>query len=270
MRAARGAAAAAVAAIVVVLPASAAGPLSFSDPTGDSTTAPDVAGVAVSNDPAGNVSFAISIPNRTELASDDVVFVFVDSDRSAATGQFGFDYAASLEGPVAELDKWDGTDFRPFTHGAFTASFATGVATITVRRADIGNPKAFDFGLITFKGTDPETAPYDVAPDDDLWTVTLDQAAATLATVDASFTPTVPRAGKRFAVRSVTGKLSDGSTIALKAFSCTATLGGRRAASAGHCAWRIPASAHGRKLVLTVAATYGSGRSSERFVFTAR
>jgi hypothetical protein len=261
---------AAAAALLLALPGSAAGPITFSDPAGDSTTAPDVTTVAVSSDPAGNVTFTIAVANRTELAPSDSIFVFIDSDRSAGTGQFGFDYSATLEGAASDLTRWDGTDFRVFPHGAYTAGFSSGSATITLRRADIANPKVFDFGILTFTGDDPETAPYDVAPDDDLWTVPLPAATATLASLGASFAPARPAAGRRFGVRSVAGKLADGSTVTLEAYTCAARLAGKTAPPAGRCSWLIPRGAAGKRLVLTITAAYGGSRRSRSVAFVVR
>ena len=58
----------------------------FTDPTGDSGSAPDVTTVKVANDNAGALSFTVAVPNRTNLSDQDAITVELDTDQNAGTG----------------------------------------------------------------------------------------------------------------------------------------------------------------------------------------
>src|SRR5688572_15484729 len=67
-------------------------PRQFADAAGDSAGAPDVTTTTVSNNSAGVITFRITLPNRTALNANDLVFVGLDTDRNQSTGLEGFDY----------------------------------------------------------------------------------------------------------------------------------------------------------------------------------
>jgi hypothetical protein len=144
----------------------------YTDPTGDSQSAPDVTTVTVSNDAAGNTTFRVTIANRPALAPDDAVLIWLDSDRNPSTGSYGTDYVVAIAASGSELLKWDGTDFVRYQHGPFSGSFSAGVATFIVNRVDIGNPASFDFWAGGSNGTGA-TFVFDSAPDQGLWTYTI-------------------------------------------------------------------------------------------------
>src|SRR3954454_22426356 len=70
--------------------ASTASSLSFTDPTGDASGAPDIANVAVTgNADTGTVSFSVTAPGSRASAPDGrtrVVEVLLDTDNDDATG----------------------------------------------------------------------------------------------------------------------------------------------------------------------------------------
>ena len=64
----------------------------FTDPTGDSGNAPDVTTVTASNDDNGQITFAISLANRTALSDSDLAIVQLDTDGNLSDGFGGADY----------------------------------------------------------------------------------------------------------------------------------------------------------------------------------
>lgn len=87
--------------------------ISFPDATGDGD--PDIGRVTVGSNAAGGLTFVVEVPNRQELGENEFIFVLIDSDLNAATGEppNGNDYAIQFErgdDPVA-LFRWDGSQF---------------------------------------------------------------------------------------------------------------------------------------------------------------
>jgi hypothetical protein len=131
--------------------------------------APDVTAVHVSNDDAANVVFRISIPNRTELASTDLVALLVDADGRTGTGcargAFGAEYALDVLSDRYVFGRcvggnWDFTR-RP---ASFGGSFADSTLTLKANRRDLGGANRFDFRIGAAAATGANPA-YDFAPD---------------------------------------------------------------------------------------------------------
>ena len=60
---------------------------SITDPVGDAAAdGPDISGVTVSNDDAGNLTFRVSFANRTALGANEGIWVQADTDRNPSTG----------------------------------------------------------------------------------------------------------------------------------------------------------------------------------------
>src|SRR5215207_5501638 len=68
---------------------------SFSDPSGDADTAPDVTALRISNDDAGTVKIEVTLGNRSALTPDDEVTIGIDADQNPDSG--GVFYGADLE-----------------------------------------------------------------------------------------------------------------------------------------------------------------------------
>ena len=170
----------AVAAALIAVPAAATGSLpggaasparstanstTYTDSTGESAAAPDISTIVVSNNDAGLVQLRINVPNRAALTRDMLLFLFVDSDANAATGDpesLGADYVIQIFEGEAALFKWDGTDFtrRPGDPPATSLVFSyQGGATISISAAELGNTKRFGFAAIVVSGIvfDPAT-----------------------------------------------------------------------------------------------------------------
>src|SRR5437773_8906982 len=68
-----------------------ANPATYTDPAGDSGTAPDITGVVVSNDAKNQITFRVNVAQLV-VPSDNRVLIAIDSDQNASTGAVGIDY----------------------------------------------------------------------------------------------------------------------------------------------------------------------------------
>src|SRR5262249_54628651 len=76
-------------------------PVTFTDPSGDSGTAPDITTVLVSNDANGRIDFQIDVPGQPGLRPDCLLFLVMDTDNNPATGApntEGGDYYIAMYG----------------------------------------------------------------------------------------------------------------------------------------------------------------------------
>jgi hypothetical protein len=219
----------------------------FTDPAGDATGgAPDITQVVVSNDPAGNITFALTT-NRSAFTDDDVVGILLDTDKNSSTGSTGVDYAIVLGNGLPVLLRGNGTGFE---RAPGTLIVSPNFMTVTVNRSDLGATTGFVFAV--FSGLNSNNAAADDAPDNGGWSYDL-QLAPVLDTLAAKFAPAKPKAGKAFKLAGTTLRLEDG-TIVKGTITCVAKLNGKRLA--GKCAWRIPKNARGKRLVVTLTAHY--------------
>ena len=222
----------------------------FPDPSGDGKgAAADVTQVAVSNDFDGNITFSVTFANRTSLEPDDLIFIYLDVDRNDATGPNGTEYAIGLRSSGAEL--LHGTDAAFAPTPATTLSTADGGRTVRINRSDLGATTGVVFYVVSTLA--PDAAARDDAPDIGAWIYDLDLKPA-LGTLAARFSPAKPKAARPFRLASTTLRLEDGTRVKADSIACVAKLNGRRLA--GRCSWRIPASARGKRLVVTLAAHY--------------
>ena len=270
-------AATAALALLVVLPAGAgptrstAGSQAFTDPTGDSADAADIATLTVSNDDAGLLTFAFTYANRAPgLTGDDALIILLDTDRNEQTGDpdVGSEYAvafvASQQGGV--LLRWQNNEFQETPQTTFRAT-PDGLR-LQVNRRELGNTTAFDFGALTFRDLEGNESA-DAIPDSTLATYQL--VLPQIRSVTPRYSPANPRAGRRFSVPGATVRLTNGQNVAPSAFTCTARLAGRALRAVGRCAWRIPANARGKRLVVTVTVTYqGMRRTAAARTFRVR
>jgi hypothetical protein len=96
-------------------------------------------------------------------------------------------------------------------------------------------------------------------------------AAATISTVNVRSVPAVPTAGAAFRlVTSIT--LSTGRRVSPTSARCAARLAGvqLRGSGSGGCTFRIPKSAGGKRLAITVVATYRGKTKSRVVAYTIR
>jgi hypothetical protein len=142
-----------------------AGSTTYTDPSGDSGSAPDITTVTVSNDDVPVVTVAVTTPNRPALTDGDIVSVLLDTDRSSSTGYMGFEKVLLL----GQTDTTQRAMLCPWSSSpdssacvSVTASHSGGVATFTLRAADAGITTGFSFLVLTLNGYSEDV---DYAPD---------------------------------------------------------------------------------------------------------
>ena len=222
----------------------------FTDASGDAKgAAADVTQVAVSNDFDGKITFSITFANRTSLDADDQLFIYLDADKNGSTGPNGTEYAIGVRSTGAEL--FQGTDSTFTAAPASTLGTADGGRTIRINRSDLGATIGFTFYVVSTLASDGTAR--DDAPDTSAWAYDL-ELKPVLATLAARFSPAKPKAGRPFRLAATTLRVEDGTRVKADSITCVAKLNGRRLA--GRCSWRIPASAKGKRLVVTLTAHY--------------
>lgn len=243
-----------------------AGGAEFADPAGDSGTAADVTEVAAFNTARNDVILAVKLPNRPALeGTASSVYIDFDTDRNRATGDEGAEYSFVVDGKTNSYDfaKWSGTAWESVASDEILVLYETGVLSVALNVGQLGGSKHFDFWISTYENENFE-GDHDFAPDGDA-VYTFELTPPKIVAASARYSALAPKAGKRFSVRQVLAELDDTSS-AKPAFTCRATLAGKALKPVGKCAWAIPRTAKGKKLVVYVTATNAGGS----FTLTAR
>jgi hypothetical protein len=252
----------AVAALGFAIFPAGAGAADHADPVGDAGTAPDITSVTAT--PATtSVSFRVVVANMSSLEEGAELFLAIDADPRAGD-QHGVDFVYSLRQGGAELRtrRWSGSQHAPFASTA-AGRFEGGVATFVLQLAELGDPAVIGFGAIGNRAGDS-----DAAPGNGSWTLRLREVVR-VGSLVARFAPSPPRAGRPFRVAAASARLSDGSSRA-GTRSCVARVAGSRLAGRG-CAWRLPASARGKRLTVSVRLLVaGVGATSRTYAFRVR
>jgi hypothetical protein len=260
---------AAAAFLVVVQAAAPAGSdATFNDKLGDAQPGvPDLSLTTVSN-VQGKINFRI-VTSQATLNPDSEVLLLIDSDHNSSTGApdtLGADYVFEVSATGYSFARWTGSAWDENTPYATVSVAYNGGASISVDRSELGNTTQFNFwirGLQTV-GTTSNT---DDAPDDGTYSYTLQAPGATVSTMTIVPTPDTPRAGKAFTVRVTEVGLSNGKTAKPTSYTCKARIGSKslRGTGRGGCTFRIPASARGKKLTVTVTAAYQGSQKTGSF-----
>ena len=238
----------------------------YNDTVGERSDAPDIGAVAASLD-GEVVSISVSAANLPQLFEDGTAIFMFDTDRNPATGGPFGDLAFFIDWKTLSsfVGRWSGTEYVPATKAADPSRFLVGGSSfgLMVHRANLGATDGFDFAVFAGRGS-PEEGRFDVAPDRGAWSFsyapapeTPTPAAPVVEDLSATFVPAQPRAGKRFALGAARLRLSNGETARPDSVACVARLAGRVLRPVGRCAWRIPANARGKRLVVTVTPRYG-------------
>lgn len=115
----------------------------FADATADAASAPDISGVAISNDDAGIVIVKLTLANRAQLAANDDLAVGLDADQNPDTGSVF--YGAEYE---LDLDRGSIVVWRNDPNGFYTQSIAPGSLQIVFNAGTVTfSFKASDFGI---------------------------------------------------------------------------------------------------------------------------
>lgn len=243
--------------------------VTFKDSIGDSSGAPDVATVVVSNDNDGLISFAIELANRQSLGSTECLWVDVDSDNNMTTGwpPFGFDYDIQYCGGQISLWRWDGQDFVIAPMTSLRTEMIAPKLTIFVSAAELGQTSAFAFGIETTSNYKDENAPYDLAPDRlPFWSYEVKLAPVlNVTTLTVTPLPAVP--GKPLAAKATVSVTRGGKPEALPPDAqvvWTATLGATALPSLGSqvgadgaltASWQMPKSTKATAVQVAVSVT---------------
>ena len=246
----------------LVLTATAAGAgasQTFLDSPGDSGAAADITAVVVSNDPNGQITFSLTLVNRTDVLVDDTIVIPLDSDLDSRTGEDGFDHLIEFNGAdrTVDLGHWTGTRWDYDVPQA-TLSSADG-KTFSVNRSDLGRTRGFYFGVISRLASDGNV--FDGAPGgtEPLWRYALD--GFPLANIGYA-TFTTPRAGSTFSLARLELGLTDGKRVKPTTFTCTAKIGTKTLKPVRRCAWKLAKSTKGKRIAVVIAVTY-DGQSGQ-------
>ena len=218
----------------------------FRDNVGDAFGAPDITNVVVSSD-YSSIMFAI---HTTDAASwsGAAAILQIDTDANPSTGNAGGDqgdelsYVLHSEHTEFTLDRSNNVHVA---HPLATWALTGPTLTIKVPFSELDAGGKIGFRVKTLSATGSDTAPDTSMPE---WQFS---PQATVTGIRTVFSPSSPRHAKRFALVRVTTSFSDG-TQGVAPASCRATIGSKKLP--GGCAWRIPANARGRTLVVRVQA----------------
>jgi hypothetical protein len=230
----------------------------FTDPTGDSSTAPDITTVTATNDSAGNLTFRVTT-NQASLTADALLAISLDTDTNATTGQDGDDYVFLLDGTGWALLKWDGAKFAAASIPSANAGYASGTATFKVNKADIGVADSLVYYVdsLQFDATGDNVLASDTAPDGTgVFTYNLTKPASVkLAAGTPSFRPARAVAGHTETVTFSISRSDSGAGLASGTATCTVKIGTATVAAKGSlragvatCTFRIPQKAHAKMI----------------------
>jgi hypothetical protein len=254
--------------VVVQAAAPARSDATFNDKVGDAQAGvPDLSLVTVSN-VQGKINFRI-VTNQATLNPDSQVFLEIDSDHNPATGgpdTLGADFYFGLSPTGYSFARWNGSSWDGNTPYATVSVSYNGGATISVDRSELGNTTQFNF-WVRGAQTVGDTINTDDAPDDGTYSYTLQAPGATVSTMTIVPTPDTPKAGKAFTVRVTEVGLSNGKTAKPTSYACKARIGSKtlRGTGRGGCTFRVPGSARGKKLTVTVTAAYQGSQKTGSF-----
>jgi hypothetical protein len=254
--------AAVLTAALILVPTASSG--TYTDPTGDSSTAGDLVSVTVAGDKtSGQLLFRIT---GTNIASSDTtpLFLDIDSDANPLTGDISFngsDYEFGVDNTSYGFSHWDGSNWVATPDLSVQVSGNTSQILISVNRSELGNTSMFNFFALTFNSADRS---FDGAPDRGAFNFSFDANGPQILSVDVKKTPAAgPKAGKRFVIAPTGLKLPpDGQvtppTILPESYSCTAKLGAKKLATGkGVCSIAIPKkNAKGKRLTVLLTVNY--------------
>jgi hypothetical protein len=247
---------------------------SFTDPAGDSGTAPDVTAVTAANDPASNLTFTVRT-NQPALVPDAALFLVFDIDQNPATGSSGVESFFIISSDGWQFLRWNGSQFAPVNAASANASYTNGVATFKITKADLGAPDKFSFWAESYMfDAAGNVVGEDAAPDG---TAVYEYTFAKPLTLRAGTTTTVPvrpRAGKAFAVRARITRGDTGGPLASGTVTCTVRVGTARIRATGRvsggvavCNMTIPKKAKGKFVRGTMKVTFQGVSTTKTFSY---
>jgi hypothetical protein len=262
-----------VAGLALVLAPLGAADTTYSDPAGDSGTAPDITAVAVSNTDA-----VITFRVATRLVPMSILGIDLDADRNPFTGQYG-------------IDRMIGVFVEP--NGSVNASLADGFFTylrqltavvsadsveVSVAITDLGVTSGFDFDTETAGDLLGGNEDMDWAPDKGMWTYMLatppPPAVVTPLIGKPVATPAAPVAGKRFTISVPITRSDNGMPLTAGTVGCKTTVAGKTIphthtfkSGVIKATLVVPKAAKGKQLKIAVKVTAGGQAAAKTFTF---
>jgi hypothetical protein len=232
---------------------------SNSDPAGDSGTAPDITMVTAAGDTAGNLTFAVRT-NQPALAADAVLDIAFDTDQNPQTGGNGVEFFFLIASDGWEFLRWDGSRFVGAAAASANGSYANGVATFKVGKADLGGASKFTYWADSFQlDANGNVIAEDTAPDGN---EAYEYAQVTLRAATPTAVPARPVAGKAFAVGTRVTRADNGAALATATVTCTVRVGttplratGRMRNGVAVCAMQLPKTAKGKLVRVAIKVT---------------
>jgi hypothetical protein len=134
---------------------------------------PDTTHIKVTPNPAGIVGFSVPLANRSMPLSGDYSFLFLNTDRNAATGDLGAEYRIYFEWPSGFIvaERWDGATWVFFGVPSLFGYWVPGYGPyFGFNPSELGpqayrpsrssaSIAAFDFFFIAVNGADSDRAP---------------------------------------------------------------------------------------------------------------
>ena len=244
---------------------------SYTDATGDSKTAPDITGVTATHDAAGNLTFTVRT-SHVSLAADSLVDIAFDTDQNQDTGGNGVEFFFIIGSTGWEFARWDGSKFTAAGAPSANGSYANGVATFKISKADLGGVEKFTWWADSFQlDANGNVIAEDTAPEG---TNAYDYALTplTLRASTAAAVPAKPVAGKAFTVGTRVTRGDNGAALATGTVTCTVRVGtaplratGRMRNGVAVCAMKLPKTAKGKLVRVTVKVTFQGVSTSKTF-----
>lgn len=251
----------------------------YPDAAGDGKGSADLTGVSILSDTVGQIVFTVATA-ADPLAGDGWTVLFLDTDANPATGALGTlgaDYLLSLEAGGFEFGRWTGSDWdwnTPYTT-VRVMSNASGVMFL-VNRRELGGTASINFWARSGRG-DPTLGQIDDAPDDGTFNYTLAAGGPDIREVGVKTTPdSGPRAGRTFTVQATSLVLpvvpASGLSPQPESYTCSAKLGTKtlRGKGVGGCTFAIPKLAKGKKLSVSLTASYQGASKTVQLAYKVR
>ena len=262
--------------------------VTFTDQTGDSGTAADIATVAVTNDDQGQYSFDVGL--ATPYTTTGVLSLYLDTDLNPATGDpqsLGADYLLIDDNTSATgyFLKWDGTkwaDASPSATVKDSVSTDNKHVLLTVNKSELGNSTGFNLFVETIEG-DGSDGHWDDAPSGSGSYQYKLQTVLHLSLVAAH--AFAAKAGGTWDIGLIVGRSDTGETVGSEGtLACSATSGSTKLAvdtsafiSGGKgkptvavCIFKVPKKIKHKVLHATVTVSYQGQSVKHSFTTTVK
>jgi len=244
----------------------------YTDASGDSKTAPDITAVTAVHDAAGTLTFTVRT-SHAELGPDSLVDIALDTDQNSDTGGSGVEYLFLIGSSGWDFLRWDGTRFVPAGASSASGSYANGVATFKVSKADLGGVARFTFWADSFQlDSSGNVIAQDTAPEGTNAYLYTFAKPLTLVAASPTAVPAKPAAGKAFTVGTRVTRGDNGAALGTAVVTCTARIGtaplratGRLRNGVAVCAMKLPVKAKGKVVRVTITVRFRGVSATKRF-----